>query len=157
VITALLADPLYKRHIPGPGHPERPARLDAVLSALDHAGLTIQMLRIPPRAATEDEVAACHSRKYIEVVKHDAAHGYEALSTGDTPLSAESLDIALQAAGGVLNAVDAVVERRAQNAFCAVRPPGHHATSDRGMGFASSITWPSRRATRSAGTASGAC
>ena len=134
-MTALLTDPLYKRHIPGPGHPERSARLDAVLSALDHAGLTAKMLRIPPRAATEDELAACHTRKYIEVVKHDTARGYEALSTGDTPLSAESLDIALQAAGGVLNAVDAVVERRAQNAFCVVRPPGHHATPDRGMGF----------------------
>jgi acetoin utilization deacetylase AcuC-like enzyme len=133
--TALLADPLYKRHITGPGHPERPARLEAVLSALDHAGLTGQMLRVPPRAATEDEVAACHTRRYIEIAKHDSARGYETLSTGDTPLGAESLDIALQAAGGVLNAVDAVLERRAQNAFCAVRPPGHHATPDRGMGF----------------------
>ena len=133
--TALLADPLYKRHIPGPGHPERPARFDAVLAALDDAGLAARMLRIPPRAATEDELAACHTRKYLEVVKHDAARGYEVLSTGDTPLSAGSLDTALQAAGGVMNAVDAVVERRAQNAFCVVRPPGHHATPERGMGF----------------------
>lgn len=134
-MTALLADVLYKRHVPGPGHPERPARIDAVLSALDEAGLTEQMPRVPPRAATEGEIAACHTRKYIEVVKHDSARGYEALSTGDTPLSAESLDIALQAVGGILNAVDAVVEWRARNAFCAVRPPGHHATPDRGMGF----------------------
>ena len=134
-MTALLADPLYRRHIPGPGHPENPARFDAVLSALAHAGLAAQMPRIPPRAATEYELAACHTRKYIEVVRHDTARGYEALSTGDTPLSAESLDVALQAAGGILNAVDAVVERRAQNAFCAVRPPGHHATTNRGMGF----------------------
>jgi acetoin utilization deacetylase AcuC-like enzyme len=134
-MTALLADPLYKRHIPGPGHPERPARLDAVVCALEDSGLIAQMLRVPPRAATEDEVAACHTRKYIEVVKHDVAHDYEALSTGDTALSAESLAIALQAVGGVLNAVDAVIERRAQNAFCVVRPPGHHATPDRGMGF----------------------
>jgi len=93
------------------------------------------MLRIPPRAATEDEVAACHTRRYIGVVKHDVASGYEALSTGDTPLSAESLAVALKAAGGVLNAVDAVVEQRAQNAFCVVRPPGHHVTPNRGMGF----------------------
>jgi acetoin utilization deacetylase AcuC-like enzyme len=134
-MTALLADPLYNRHIPGPGHPERPERLDAVLSALDQTGLAAQMPRIPPRAATEDEVAACHTRKYIDVVRHDVAQGYEALSTGDTPLSPDSLEVALQAVGGVLNAVDAVVERRAQNAFCAVRPPGHHATPGRGMGF----------------------
>ena len=133
--TALLADPLYKRHVPGPGHPERPARFDAVLCALERAGCAARMLRVPPRAATEDEVAACHTRKYIAVVKHDAARGYETLSTGDTSLSAESLDVAFEAAGGVLNAVDAVVERRAQNAFCVVRPPGHHATRDRGMGF----------------------
>jgi acetoin utilization deacetylase AcuC-like enzyme len=106
-----------------------------VLCALEDSGLITQMLRVPPRAATEDEVAACHTRKYIEVVKHDVAHDYEALSTGDTALSAESLAIALQAVGGVLNAVDAVIERRAQNAFCVVRPPGHHATPDRGMGF----------------------
>jgi len=134
-MTALLADPLYTRHVPGLGHPERPERLDAVLAALDQAGLAARMPRIPPRAATEDEVAAGHTRKYIDVVRHDVARGYEALSTGDTPLSADSLEVALQAAGGVLNAVDAVVERRAQNAFCAVRPPGHHATPDRGMGF----------------------
>jgi acetoin utilization deacetylase AcuC-like enzyme len=93
------------------------------------------MPRIPPRAATEDEVAACHTRKYIDIVKHDVAQGYEALSTGDTPLSPDSLEVALQAVGGVLNAVDAVVERRVQNGFCAVRPPGHHATPGRGMGF----------------------
>jgi acetoin utilization deacetylase AcuC-like enzyme len=134
-MTALLADPLYKRHIPGPGHPERPERLDAILSALDNEDFAAEMVRVPPRAATEDELAACHTRKYIDVVRHDVARGYEALSTGDTPLGTESLDIALQAVGGVLNAVDAVVERRAQNAFCAVRPPGHHATPNRGMGF----------------------
>lgn len=134
-MTALLADPLYRRHVPGPGHPEQPARFDAVLSALDEAGLTARMLRIPPRRATEDELALCHTRKYIGIVKHDAGRGYKALSTGDTPLSAESLHVALAAAGGVLSAVDAVVERRAANAFCVVRPPGHHATPHRGMGF----------------------
>jgi acetoin utilization deacetylase AcuC-like enzyme len=134
-MTSLLADALYKRHIPGPGHPEQPARFDAVLSALDQAGLTARMPRIPPRRATEDELALCHTREYIGIVKHDVGRGYKALSTGDTSLSAESLDVALAAAGGVLNAVDAVVERRAANALCVVRPPGHHATPHRGMGF----------------------
>jgi acetoin utilization deacetylase AcuC-like enzyme len=133
--TALLADPMYKGHVPGPGHPEQPARFDAVLSGLEQADRVAQMLGIPPRAATEDELAACHTRRYIETVKHDVARGYGELSTGDTPLSAASLEVALAAAGGVLNAVDAVVERRARNAFCAVRPPGHHASADRGMGF----------------------
>ena len=133
--TALLADPLYKRHIPGPAHPERPERFDAVLHALQRAGLTSQLLRVPSRAATTDEVAACHSREYINTVKAEVAGGYAALSTGDTNIGPESLRVALQAVGGVLNAVDAVMEGRAQNAFCVVRPPGHHAGRDRGMGF----------------------
>src|SRR5271166_4539378 len=102
-MTALLADPLYKRHRTGPGHPEQPSRLDSLLSALDDACLAARLPRIPPRAATEDEIAACHTRQYIEIVKHDSARHYEQLSTGDTPLSSESLDVALQAAGGVLN------------------------------------------------------
>ncbi len=133
--SALLADAIYKRHVPGPGHPEQPARFDAVISALDAAGLSARMLRIPPRAATGDELAACHTRKYIALVQHETARHYEALSTGDTELSSDSLEVALQAAGGILNAVDAVVEKRAQNAFCVVRPPGHHAGPGRGMGF----------------------
>jgi len=135
VITALLADPIYRRHVPGLGHPERPERFDAVWLGLEKAGLTGLMPRIAPRAASDDELAACHTRAYIATARADIARGYGALSTGDTDISAESLEVALQAAGGVLNAVDAVVERRVQNAFCVVRPPGHHATRARGMGF----------------------
>ena len=134
-MTALLADPVFKRHIPGPGHPERPERADAVLAALDRAGLAQHMPRIPQRAATEDELALCHTREYIKIVKRDVAARRGDLSTGDTQINDGSLDAALAAAGGVMNAVDAVVERRAPNAFCIVRPPGHHATADRGMGF----------------------
>ena len=77
----------------------------------------------------------CHSRDYIAVVKRDVARGLHDLSTGDTAISPKSLDVALLASGGVLNAVDAVVSGKAKNAFCAVRPPGHHATAVKGMGF----------------------
>jgi acetoin utilization deacetylase AcuC-like enzyme len=133
--TALLADPICLRHKLGRGHPERPERYEAVVSALDGAGLMAQMLRIAPRAATADELAACHTREYIELVAAEVADGSRVLSTGDTDICPESLDVALAAAGGVLQAVDAVVEGRAQNAFCVVRPPGHHANADRGMGF----------------------
>ena len=133
--TAILADPIYKEHWTGEGHPERPARFDAVLHALEREGFIKDALRIPVRAATEDEIALCHARKYIEIARRDVSHGPGVLSTGDTEIGPRSLEVAMKAAGGVLNAVDTVFARKAKNAFCAVRPPGHHATPVRGMGF----------------------
>src|SRR5215469_17866911 len=155
--TVLLADPVYKEHDTGPGHPERPERYDAVAHALDQAGLTKSLRRIEARSATEDEIALCHSRDYIYDVKREIAEvpqGAEReLSTGDTMVSARSFDVALKATGGVLNAVDAVVGRLASNAFCAVRPPGHHARPEQGMGFCifNSISIAARYAQRKHG------
>jgi acetoin utilization deacetylase AcuC-like enzyme len=133
--TALLADPLYRQHETGPDHPEQPQRFDAVVEALDASGLTQQLRRIDPRPATEDEIALCHGRRYIETARREILGGARELSTGDTVVSPRSWDVALNAAGGLLNAVDAVMEGAAQNAFCVVRPPGHHARPDQGMGF----------------------
>lgn len=133
--TALVADALYKQHDTGMGHPERPERYDAVVHALDAAGLTRALTRLKPRAASEDEVALVHTHRYIELAAREIRAGRSELSTGDTNVSAKSYDVALEAVGGVLNAVDAVIEGKADNAFCAVRPPGHHARQDRGMGF----------------------
>src|SRR5579884_1821993 len=133
--TALLADPVYKEHDTGPGHPERPARFDAVMQALESAGLRRRLAHLSARAADEDEIALCHTRAYIQTVKREIAAGERELSTGDTNVSPRSYEVALKAAGGVLNAVDAVVERKAANAFCVVRPPGHHARPGQGMGF----------------------
>jgi acetoin utilization deacetylase AcuC-like enzyme len=133
--TALLADPLYRQHETGPDHPEQPQRFDAVVAALDRGGLTQQLLRIDPRPATEDEIALCHGRGYIETARREILGGAQELSTGDTVVSPRSWDVALNAAGGILNTVDAVMEGAAQNAFCVVRPPGHHARPDQGMGF----------------------
>jgi len=133
--TALLIDPVYKQHDPGPGHPERPERYDAVTQALEQAGLTRALGKIVPRAATEDEIALCHSPAYIRKVQREIAAGARQLSTGDTDVGPRSWEVALQAVGGVLNAIDAVVEGQAGSAFCAVRPPGHHARPEQGMGF----------------------
>jgi acetoin utilization deacetylase AcuC-like enzyme len=133
--TALLLDPIYKQHLTGAGHPERPERYDAVTSGLERAAIVRDALRIPTRKAAEDEIAMCHTRDYIETVKRDIARGARDLSTGDTAVGPRSLDVALAAAGGVMNCVDAVMKGKANNAFCAVRPPGHHATLMRGMGF----------------------
>jgi acetoin utilization deacetylase AcuC-like enzyme len=129
--TALAADPACKEHNTGPRHPERPERFDAVLNAVDDLGL----LRLDPRHATEDELSLCHSVPYIRLVEREVMAGFHELSTGDTIISQRSLDAALRATGGALNAVDSVMSGQAQNAFCLGRPPGHHATPTRGMGF----------------------
>lgn len=134
-MTALLLDPIYQQHDPGPGHPESVKRLVVITQALTDAGLVGKTQAIAPRAATLDELALCHDRGYIATAKKDVESGRDDLSTGDTAICARSYDVAVQAVGGVLNAVDAVFAGKAQNAFCAVRPPGHHARPAQGMGF----------------------
>ena len=133
--TALLLDPVYKEHTTPPGHPERVERYDSVTQALTEAGLVRSLSRIPVRSATEDEVALCHGHAYIQLAKREITAGARELSTGDTNVCPRSFEVALQAVGGVMNAVDTVIEGKAKNAFCAVRPPGHHARPDQGMGF----------------------
>jgi acetoin utilization deacetylase AcuC-like enzyme len=134
-ITALVADPVCREHLKGRRHPECPERFDAVIGALGEAGLLDRLPTLEPRAATIDELALIHTRDYLEVARRDVVSGCRHLSTGDTDIGPDSWDVAARAAGGVLNAVDAVFAGRARNAFCAVRPPGHHANAGRGMGF----------------------
>jgi len=135
-MTGLLTDPIYREHLVGrPQHPERPERLDAVLEGLRTAGLLDRLQPIPPRAATAEELQLCHHPNYLRIARRDVESGQRSLSTGDTDVTPNSWDIAVQAVGGVLNAVDAVFSGKVANAFCAVRPPGHHATPTRGMGY----------------------
>ena len=133
--TALLLDPVYERHVTGPDHPESPERYETVRKALTESKLVDRMARVESRTATDDELALVHTRAYLKVVEQDIARGARDLSTGDTALSPKSKEVASRAVGGVLNAVDQVMQGKAARAFCAVRPPGHHATPDRGMGF----------------------
>jgi len=126
-----VADPISREHLTGLGHPERPERFDAALTALKK----MDLLRLESRKAWEQDVVLCHSPNYFHTAKREILSGFGDLSTGDTSVCEASLDVALYAAGAGLAAVDAVFGRKADNAFCIVRPPGHHAAADRGMGF----------------------
>jgi acetoin utilization deacetylase AcuC-like enzyme len=133
--TALLADPIFRDHLAGRDTPECPERFDCIVDALRGNGIVERLLPVPPRAATEDELALCHTREYLAIARRDVASGRLCLSTGDTDIGPNSWAVAARAAGGVLNAVDLVAAGEARNAFCVVRPPGHHAGAGRGMGF----------------------
>jgi acetoin utilization deacetylase AcuC-like enzyme len=133
--TGIVYDDAYKLHTTGIGHPERPERCDAVMAALAVRPLADRLRRIAAREATDAELTACHTREYVQTVRHDVAAGRRQLSTGDTAIGKDTLKAALLAAGGVMAAVDAVVGGQVRSAFCVVRPPGHHATRSRGMGF----------------------
>ncbi|MGD0580095.1 MAG: histone deacetylase [Bryobacteraceae bacterium] len=133
--TGLVFDALFERHDPGEGHPESPARYAALHHALAGSGLLRSLPSIKPRAARDEDLHLVHTRSYLHVVRHDVARQARTLSTGDTALGTHTLDVALMAAGACLAAVDAIFAGRVRNAFAAVRPPGHHATANRGMGF----------------------
>jgi acetoin utilization deacetylase AcuC-like enzyme len=133
--TALLIDPIFRDHLLGRDHPERPERFDAVAEGLQRAGLLDRLGRVDRRAATEEELLLCHTREYLRTAKRDVEAGQSYLSTGDTDITRNSWEISTLAAGGALNAVDAVFQEKARNVFCVLRPPGHHATPSRGMGF----------------------
>ncbi|HUA21603.1 MAG TPA: histone deacetylase [Bryobacteraceae bacterium] len=130
-MTGLVADAACKEHFTGPHHPEHPNRFDAALGGLDD----LPLVRLPSRLANTDEIALCHRHEYIRLVEREVMNGFHELSTGDTDISPRSWDAALRAAGSVLNAVDAVAAGEVLNAFCIVRPPGHHANALAGMGF----------------------
>jgi acetoin utilization deacetylase AcuC-like enzyme len=133
--TGLVAPPGVLKHDLGPGHPESPERFQAVMRGLGTAGLAKALEPIEPRPASDDELALVHSREYLSLVEREVASGRFQLSTGDTNINSESAVAARLAAGGALSAVDAVLSGQVGNAFCAVRPPGHHASQGRGMGF----------------------
>jgi len=118
-------------HDTGPGHPERPERIEALLPlALDHPGV----VRVEPRPAGGDEITLVHGEGHFERVARTRTVSRFAFDP-DTPVSEQSFDTACLAVGGVLTLLDDVMAGRLRNGFALVRPPGHHAEPERAMGF----------------------
>ncbi|MDQ3622746.1 MAG: histone deacetylase, partial [Verrucomicrobiota bacterium] len=133
--TVFIADAACKTHDPGAGHPEQPRRFDAVLEAVQSAGLLEKMTRLATREVSADDLRLVHTPEYLELAEREIRAGADVLSTGDTSVAPASWNAARTAVGSALAAVDAVLAGPAQTAFCLVRPPGHHASAGRGMGF----------------------
>ncbi|MBI4411415.1 MAG: histone deacetylase [Deltaproteobacteria bacterium] len=129
--TGIIWDSRFLKHDTGKGHPECPRRLLAIKEVLDTDST---LIRLVPRAATEEEIGWVHSKEHIENVKKtaNADHGYFDL---DTPFGSGSSESAFLAVGGLLEAVESVWTKKVDNAFAFPRPPGHHAESTRAMGF----------------------
>ncbi len=126
-------NPVYLKHDTGQ-HVEVAARLEAIISHLEKTGLKEQLTLIEPRPAMVEEIALVHRREYIKEIEAKAASGGGWLDP-DTVMSAGSYEAALYAAGGLIRAVEAVMNGERTSAFALVRPPGHHATSRQAKGF----------------------
>jgi acetoin utilization deacetylase AcuC-like enzyme len=131
--TGIVKDNRYMEHDMGPFHVETPKRIEAIYRMIDEE-IEFPVPLIEPRAATEEELALIHTADHISRVKSTAGKDHVQLDP-DTSTSARSWEVACLAAGGVLNAVDAIMEEKIQNGFALVRPPGHHAEASRAMGF----------------------
>ena len=131
----LYTHPACLQHDPGPKHAERPARLRAVLQALDH-DRHAALDRVEAPRVTREQLLQVHGSAHVDHVLGSAPpEGGTYRLDEDTVMSPGSVEAALRAAGATVAAVDAVLSGAVQRAFCAVRPPGHHATRDQAMGF----------------------
>ncbi len=136
--TGYFTHPDCARHDMGPGHPECPQRLAAIEDRLIAAGLAPLLARPEVPLASESELLRAHTERHVRSIRE---HGRLAEQQGrvwidaDTAMNAHSWTAALRAAGAAVAATDAVIAGELANAFCAVRPPGHHAMRDRAMGF----------------------
>lgn len=129
-----LLDDRYRLHDPGPYHPESPERLIAIQQILDASGTTDRWQRLHPREATAEELGLVHNSIHVERIKQAARQAPSNLDL-DTSVSTESYQIALLAAGGVLQCIDAICLKKLRRTFAFIRPPGHHAGRESARGF----------------------
>src|SRR3984893_18225501 len=144
--TALIYDPIFLEHITPENHPDRPERLQVAMNVLEALNWLERdgLVLLAPRAASEDELAAVHERDYIHEAEEAARKAAEIHAVGrrntqrfatTTYVSARSYEAAIKAAGAPLTALDAMMKGEIDNAYCLVRPPGHHALPESAMGF----------------------
>nr|MBI3612504.1 histone deacetylase [Nitrospirota bacterium] len=133
--TGLVYHQDYLQHDMGAGHPESPDRLRAIMVRLEASGLLARVTRIEPIEASDEAITRVHQPAYLTQLKTLAPREGRAALDPDTSMSPGSLHAAYLAAGGALAAADAIMTGLVDNAFCALRPPGHHAEQDRAMGF----------------------
>lgn len=131
----LVAGPFFREHDTGLGHPECPQRLAAINTALRTDSWPDRFVKLPFHRASDECLALVHDPAYIEIVRRVCDEGFAFIGAPDTTISRWSYDVAATAVGGVLAACDAVMASKVAAAFCAVRPPGHHAECDQAMGF----------------------
>jgi len=133
--TGFLYDERYLRHCVSPGHPEVPERLKAVWEGIEKSGLLPKLTLIEATLANEKIIRMVHSADLISRFRDACYIGMPELDHPDNQISFESFQVALLAVGGILEAVDLVMGGTIDNAFCAVRPPGHHAEVNQALGF----------------------
>ena len=131
----LVVDDRFKRHDTGHGHPERPARMDAVRDALADDGLLNELRAIEAGPVERALIERLHTAEYLSRLEQACRLGKPSIDEPDSTICRESFDIARLAAGGVVEAARVIASGALQRAFCAVRPPGHHCEADRSMGF----------------------
>ncbi len=132
--TIYVTHPRYTEH-DYPGHPEYADRIRAVWKRLDESGLSARMRAVEAGAASVDLVRAVHTPDYIDLLERVSAMGRTVHLDADTYAGPDAFEIARLSAGGAVDAVDAVLSGNADNGLAAIRPPGHHAMPDHGMGF----------------------
>jgi len=132
---SIITHPVYLEHDTGFGHPERPERLEAILQKIKSSAFLTKCELIEPKKADDEFVVDVHSKAYFNHVSELILSGERLLDSGDTVVSARSLDAALFAAGAMIEGIDILKNQISKKVFCAVRPPGHHAEYDRAMGF----------------------
>jgi acetoin utilization deacetylase AcuC-like enzyme len=133
--TAIIHHPIYEKHDTGPGHPETPLRYTAVMDELRaDEKFWSSLTEITPEKASKGLIQAAHTPQHFKRVEGAFEHGQDRLDA-DTTISMKSFEVGLFAAGGAVAGADAVMQGEVDNAFVAVRPPGHHATAENAMGF----------------------